>query len=135
MVSIESLIESSQRYWREYPGSAQFWNDVRDELEGGNKLSSVVGMAVRKPKCRHPTTTALRKALKSGKPVPEWAADYICDRLDRTVRLPRGAPDWSPVGLTSEEIRELCPQSLKNHARFLVWRNEHRARRVRRWQR
>ena len=63
-----------ERTAREYAGSAGFWEDVRADLE-------------RTPP-HHPTTAAIHKALLSGKPVPEWAADYICDRIDRRVKLP-----------------------------------------------
>jgi hypothetical protein len=125
----ERIAEHSARYWREYPGSARFWDDLRADLEGHPEEPG--GLARRK--CRHPTTTALRKALKSGRPVPEWAADYICGRLDGTVKLPRGAPEWSAVGLDLGERSALCPGWARTLFRHLQQDVIRRA--VKRWMR
>jgi hypothetical protein len=77
--------------WRTYAGSAEFWEDLRADWE----LEK-----------RHPTPAAIRRGLVSGRPVPEWAADYIASRLAGTVKLPRGRPTWSDAGLTFGEAAE-----------------------------
>jgi len=82
---------------------------------------------------RHPTPTALRKALKSGRPVPEWAADYICDRLEKRLSLPRGKQKWSVVGLNTGEVTALVPGFFAPHTRALL-RYRH-VMKVRQWER
>ena len=102
MNSIESLreriIQNVKQHWREYIGSAEFWEDIHADL------------AREKP--RHPTPVAIRKGLASGRPVPEWAADYIAKRLDGSEKLPRGVPRYSEVGLTYGEAMQLRRSSV-----------------------
>lgn len=110
--------EKLDQYWRDYLGSERFWQELRADLAGG----------------RHPHPRAIGKVLRNGKPVPDWAADYIEGRLAGTIKLPRGLPDWSPVGLSGGEVSSLCPRA--EYARF---ERQHRrnllAFLVRRWER
>lgn len=93
-------------------GSVYFWEQVRADL------------AREKP--RHPTPEAIRRALASGHPVPEWAADYIAGRLAGTIKLPRGVPAWSGAGLLWSETPK-TPAAVRGERQQIV-------RRVRRWQ-
>lgn len=95
----ERIFQKSKRHWREYPGSARFWENLRADLH--------------REKPRHPTPEAIRKGLASGRPVPEWAADYIAGRLAGTIKLPRGVPTWSEVGLNAGECAQLRNSSLQ----------------------
>lgn len=100
----ERIAEKSVEVARAYAGSPEFWADLRTDMEQNN---------------RHPTTTALRKALKSGKPTPEWAADYICDRLETKAKLRRGAYNWSVVGLTIGEALQRVPHHFASRTQEL----------------
>jgi hypothetical protein len=112
---VAAIREALLRRWREYDGSEEFWAELRADLDCG----------------RTPHPEALRKALRSGKPVPEWAADYIADRL-AGKKLARARPRYSLVGLTHEEHLKFFPDS-GEHIRlgksaYIWWR-------FRRWER
>ena len=90
------VLRRVERQNREYPGSPEFWEEVRAELDAG----------------LHPHDVALSKALHSGNSVPAWAADYIATRyVDEPSLFRKGERPWSTVGLNFREVSRLIREN------------------------
>jgi hypothetical protein len=108
------LREQFEHLVREWPGSEQFWSSLRVDWDRG----------------LYPHPVAIRRGLASGKPVPEWAANFIAAHLyGRDKKLPTGSPPWSTGGLTAGETFDLGLYDTRPMRRDIL------AYRVRRWKR
>ncbi len=84
--------EKIERHWREYPGSAKFWEDLREDVEYG----------------KFPHPDAISKAVLTGRPIPPWALPYVAG----TVKRPRGcSTSWSTVGFGFGEALQKAKHS------------------------
>ncbi len=82
----------AEQYRREYPGSSQFWEDLREDVEYG----------------LIPHPDALKAAVLSGRPIAPWALPYVAG----TVKRPRGcSTSWSVVGLSFGEALQKAKHS------------------------
>ncbi len=86
----------AEQYRREYVGSPEFWADLHADWCAG----------------KFPHPDALAKAIRSGRPLPPWAAEYVAGLLDGTAeKRPKGPPDWSAVGFLFGEALDKAPRS------------------------